>query len=80
MYKIPTQAEVLPFQTVTMDLIIGLPPNNDLDSILTIVDHGCLRAALFLPCAATITGPKIMQLYLDHIYRWFGLPHKMISD
>jgi len=80
LYRIPTTKGTLPFQTVTMDLIIGLPPNGDLDSILTLVDHGCSHAALFLPCVATITGPKIAQLYLDNIYRWFSLPSKMISD
>jgi len=63
-----------------MDLIIGLPPNDTLDSILTIVDHGCTRAALFLPCSSMVTGPKVAQLYLDNVYKWFGLPNKMISD
>ena len=43
-------------------------------------DHGCSRAAIFLPCNTTITGPGVAQLYLDHVYRWFGLPTKMISD
>src|SRR5712672_3412896 len=62
MYKIPTDAKSLPFETTAMDLIVGLPPNGDVDSILTIVDHGCSRAALFLPCASTIMGPKIAQL------------------
>src|SRR5712671_6201885 len=80
MYKIPTDPESLPFETIAMDLIIGLPPNGNVDSILTIVDHGCSRAALFLPCASTVTGPKIAQLYLDNIYKWFGIPSKMISD
>jgi transposase InsO family protein len=28
----------------------------------------------------TITGPGIAQLYIDHIYKWFGLPMKVISD
>ena len=27
-----------------------------------------------------ITGPGIAQLYFDHVYRWFGLPDKVISD
>src|SRR5882672_10517196 len=79
LYKIPTTPETLPFETVAMDLIIGLPPNGDLNSILTIVDHGCSRAALFLPCASTITGLKVAQLYLNNIYKWFGLPSKMLS-
>ena len=63
-----------------MDLITGLPPVKGKDAILTIVDHGCSRAAIFLPCSTTITGPGIAQLYLDHVYKWFGLPKKVISD
>jgi hypothetical protein len=63
-----------------MDLITGLPMQNGKDTILTIVDHGCSRAALFLSCTTTITGLAIAQLYLDNVYRWFGLPTKVISD
>jgi hypothetical protein len=49
-------------------------------SILTIVDHGCSQAAVFLPCSTTITGAGIAQLYLEHVFQWFGLPQKIISD
>jgi transposase InsO family protein len=63
-----------------MDLITSLPTHNGKNAILTIVDHGCSRAAIFLPCNTTITGPSIAQLYLDHVYRWFKLPTKVISD
>src|SRR5712675_1214890 len=80
MYKIPTDPTALPFQQIAMDLIIGLPESNRHNSILTIVDHGCSRAAVFLPCTSEITGPKIAQLYFDNVYRWFRLPKKVISD
>jgi hypothetical protein len=63
-----------------MDLITGLPKHKGKDAILTIMDHSCSRAAVFLPCTTTITGLGIVQLYMDHIYRWFGLPTKVISD
>jgi len=69
-----------PFQQITLDLITRLPPNGPHDSVLTIVDHGCSRAAVFLPCATTITGPGVAQLYFDNVYWWFGLPSKIISD
>jgi hypothetical protein len=45
-----------------------------------IIDHGCSRVAIFLPCMTTIMGAGIAQLYLDNVYRWFGLPTKVISD
>jgi len=63
-----------------MDLITGLPKIKGKDAILTIVDHRCSRAALFLPCSTTITGPGIAALYLKNIYPWFGLPKKVITD
>ena len=63
-----------------MDLITGLPVRRGFNAILTIIDHGCSRAAIFLPCNMTISGPGIAQLYLDNVYRWFGLPTKIISD
>jgi transposase InsO family protein len=80
LYQITTEQETLPFKQVAMDLITGLPKHNNKDAILTIVDHGCLRAAVFLPCTTTIIGPGIAQLYMDHVYKWFGLPTKVISD
>jgi transposase InsO family protein len=48
--------------------------------MLTIVDHGCSRGTIFLPCHATITGPQIAQLYYQHVYPWYGLPSRIISD
>jgi len=80
LYCIPTPENALPFQQIALDLITGLPPNGPHDSVLTIVDHGCSRAAVFLPCATTITGPGVAQLYFNNVYRWFGLPSKVISD
>jgi len=80
LYHIGTKSNARPFEHIAMDLITGLPPRNGKNAILTIVNHGCSRAAIFLPCSDTITGPGIAQLYLDNVYRWFGLPTKMISD
>ena len=69
-----------PFQVIAMDLITGLPVQKRLDTILTIIDHGCSRVMLFLPCSIHISGAGITQLYLNHIYPWYGLPRKIISD
>src|SRR6266850_568091 len=80
LYQIGTTIDARPFEYVAMDLITGLPPRNRRNTILTIVDHGCSRAAVFLPCSDMITGPGIAQLYLDNVYRWFRLSTKMISD
>jgi transposase InsO family protein len=80
MFRIPLTISAKPFSHIAMDLITGLPKSQGHDAILTIVDHGCSRAAIFLPCSMTITGARTAQLYLEHLYRWFGLPQKIISD
>jgi hypothetical protein len=80
LYKIMTTKGALPFQQVAMDLITALPMHKGYDAILTIVDHSCSRATIFLPCLASITGPGIARLYLDNVYQWFRLPTKVISD
>src|SRR6266849_10189090 len=79
-YRITTPETTMPFHQVAMNLITGLPNHQGKDAILTIVDHGCSRAAIFLPCMLMITGLGIAQLYLENVYRWFGLPNKMITD
>ena len=79
-YKIDVPPSAQPFKVVAMDLITQLPNSNRHNAILTIVDHGCTRAALFLPCTTNMTGEGITKLYLDNVYRWFGIPSKIISD
>ena len=69
-----------PFSQIALDLITGIPQVNGKDAILTIVDHGCSRVAIFIPCTTTVTGPGIAQLYLRNVYPWFGLPARVISD
>jgi hypothetical protein len=69
-----------PFSHIVMDLITGLPKSEGHDAILTIVEHSCSQAAIFLPCSTTITGTGITQLYLEHVFQWFGLPQKIISN
>src|SRR5580693_5154777 len=63
-----------------MDLITGLLKSEGHDAILTIVNHGCSRVAIFLPCSMTITGAGIAQLYMEHLFRWFRLPQKIITN
>ena len=80
LFRITTTLNMRPFSQIAMELITGLPQINRKDAILTIVGHGCSRAAIFIPCSMTITGPGIAQLYLWNIYPWFGLPTQIISD
>jgi len=75
-----TPVEEGPFQYVSMDLIMDLPKSQGFDSILTIVDQGCSKAAKFIPCTKMIDGTGIALEYLKHLVPWFGLPKRIISD
>ena len=79
-YKINVPPLAQPFEVIAMDLITQLPNNHGYDAILTIADHGCTRAALFLPCTTNVTEEGITKLYLNNKYKWFGIPSKIISD
>jgi len=63
-----------------MDLITDLPKSQGFDSVLTIVNQGCLKATKFIPCNKTIDGLGITNEYLKHLVPWFGLPKCIISD
>ena len=80
LYPITAEPNATPFQTITLDFIVKLPISEGYDSILTITDHDCSKAAIFLPCNETITAPEVAKLYATHVFPHYGLPQKVISD
>ena len=80
LYCIPRDPLMRPFNVVALDLITQLPKANGYDTILTIIDQGCSRAAIFIPCHTMITGEGVALLYLQHLFLWFGVPSRVISD
>jgi transposase InsO family protein len=63
-----------------MNLITDLPPVDDCNSILVVVDTGNTKGAILIPTAKTLTQEGAGQLLLDNLYKQFGLPDKMLSD
>jgi hypothetical protein len=75
-----TPEHTLPFQTVAMDFITKLPKSGKYDTILTVTDHDCSKAAIFIPCQETITAEGVAALYMRYVFPRFGVPKKIISD
>ena len=73
LYPIKPQ-NTYPFETIALDFITKLPESRGFDTILTITDHDCSKAALFIPYREEIDGPGVAQLYLRHIFPHYGLP------
>ena len=69
-----------PFASCSMDLITNLPPVDGCNSILVVVDRGNTKGAILIPTTETLTQEGAGQLLLDNLYKWFGLPDKMLSD
>jgi hypothetical protein len=63
-----------------MDFITKLPISEGYNMILTITNHDCSKAAIFIPCKETITAEGVADLYLKYVYPQFGIPKKVISD
>jgi hypothetical protein len=72
--------EALPFETIALDFITKLPESEGSDSILTVVDHDCTKAAIFIPYREEITAEETAGLYVRHVFTRYGLPSRIISD
>ena len=72
--------EAMPFETVAIDFITKLPLSQGYDSILTVTDHDCTKATIFIPCNEEINAEQTAAPYLQKVVTNFGLPSKIISD
>jgi hypothetical protein len=77
---ITNNPDALPFEVITMDFIMKLPLSKGNDSILTITNHNCSKAAIFIPCKETIDAEGTAALYAWHIFPHFGILTKIILD
>ena len=80
LYPITPKEGAPPFSTIAMDWITKLPPSLGYDSILTITDHDCSKAVLFLPCKETMGTKELAQSYFNKVFPHYGIPDKIISD
>jgi len=77
---ITTNAEAEPFKVIAMDFIVKLPKSQGYDTILTITDHDCSKAAIFILCNETITAEGVVELIIKHVFPHYGFPRRIISD
>ena len=68
-----------PWDSVTMDFIIGLPKSEDSGSIIVVVDRFS-KYATFIAAPTDCTAETTARLFLKHIVKYRGLPKFIISD
>ena len=54
--------------------------SDEYDTILTIMDHNCSKASIFIPCKEMIDSEEVAQLYAQHVVPHYGTLKKVISD
>ena len=67
LFPITTNPNALPFENIAVDLIVKLPKSQDYDSILTVTDQGCSKAAIMIPCRKATDAEGMAQLYGQHV-------------
>jgi Integrase zinc binding domain len=80
LFPITAELNAHPFQTIAVNFIIKLPISDGYDSVLTITDHDCSKAAIFLPCNESIDAPGVAELYARQVFPHYSIPRKIISD
>jgi hypothetical protein len=69
-----------PFESVSMDLVMGLPLTNDLhDSIFVVVDRYS-KYTVLMPCQESITAAECADLFEKRVACVFGWSKQIISD
>jgi hypothetical protein len=63
--------EAMSFETVAMDFITKLPESQGYNSILTITNHNCTKASIFIPCREEINAEGTAALYIQHVFTHF---------
>ena len=62
-----------------MDFIEGLPQSGSFNAILVVVDKFS-KFAHFIPLRHPFTAASVAKLFMDQVYRLYGLPRAIISD
>src|SRR5712672_1848800 len=80
LFPIYSEVNALPFQTISLDFIVKLLVSDGYNTILTITNHDCSKAAIFIPCNEEIDAAGVAKVYATYVFPHYGLPKKVISN
>ena len=58
----------LPFSSILVNLITGLPNSHGFDSVMVVVDHGLTKGVIYFPCTKNIDAAGVAQLFVTHVF------------
>jgi hypothetical protein len=68
-----------PWEVAMMEFIEGLPTSRQYNRILVVVDK-LTKYAHFIPIRHPYTATKIVDVFVDNIFRLHGMPQSLVSD
>jgi hypothetical protein len=68
-----------PWQTISVDMIVGLLESKGKNAILTVVDHYTKQVHLY-PMTDGLTALGVADIYFHNVFPLHGIPKKIISD
>jgi len=68
-----------PWESVSMDFMVSLPPSRGFDAIIVVVDR-FNKMAHFIPTKDEATAQETGRLLFTHVFKLHGLPKDIISD
>ncbi|KAJ1114308.1 hypothetical protein NDU88_002547 [Pleurodeles waltl] len=76
---IPLPTPDKPWQTISVDFVVGLPMDQGYNAIMVVIDS-LTKMGHFLPCRNLPTASQTAHLILSQVVRLHGLPRTIISD
>ena len=70
----------IPFSSISVDLITGLPLSAGFDSVMVMVNHGLMKGVIYCPCTKDIDMAGVASLFFKHVFPQFSLHSKVISN
>ncbi len=68
-----------PWESVSMDFMVSLPPSKGFDAIMVVVDRFS-KMAHFIPTKDEATAQEMGRLFFSHIFKHHGLLKDIVSD
>ncbi|KAF8748062.1 hypothetical protein RHS01_11083 [Rhizoctonia solani] len=75
----PLELPSRPWQHISYNMIVDLPKDGNSDSILVIVDS-FTKYVILVECSKKLKAPALADLFLQHVWKRYGMPKKTVSD
>jgi hypothetical protein len=75
----PLEIPKRPWQSISRDLVTGLPESNGHDAIWVVEDR-LTKMAHYIPCNETTDTRQFAHMFITHVFRLHGLPLDITSD